>query len=54
MAKIDPKALKQLIKDAGVGERTARKLVDANETDDAPKSRGHGAASEDRTSLGDV
>ncbi len=52
MTRVDPQALEGLIKDAGIGERTAQKFRDANVKKDEPA--GHGAASEDHSSFGDL
>lgn len=48
--------LKQLAKKAGLGSRSTKKLVDANNTDKSPTSsspRGHGAPSQPSVSYGD-
>ncbi len=58
MPKIDKEKLDNLLKEAGIGERTAKKLHKANGTDESSttplKPKGHGAAFEQRQPIGDL
>lgn len=53
MSKVNPEDLEQLMNDAGVGERVAAKLRQANNPKDTT-ARGHGPAREDTSSLGSL
>lgn len=53
MGIVDPNQLEEVLKKAGVGERTARKLRDANATP-PEQTRGHGAAEERKLDLGSL
>lgn len=58
MAHIDPTALEAIIKESGVGARTAKKLREANSSTAAPaaekKPRGHGAPRQNLPSIDEL
>lgn len=54
MPKVDPTALEAVIKQAGLGGRSAKKLREANDPVSSEKEtpRGHGAANQDLSPVG--
>ncbi len=56
MAKVDPAGLEDLVREAGVSARTAKKLRDANEPKAAAtkKPRGHGAPTQEQIVIEDI
>lgn len=56
MPKLDPERLNDVLREAGVSEKTAKKVRDANGAPPpaSESPRGHGASSQDTSSLGEL